>query len=81
MNITKEMIKAARAKKYRQDEGFLDTARTLAGELSVDTSEALDQVAFDLAHAAGVPVAVAEMVIVESSLKQFIGEQRRLQNN
>jgi hypothetical protein len=65
MNITKELIKAARAKKYRQDEGFLDEATTLAGELSVDTSEALDQAACDLARAAGVTVAVAEMVIVD----------------
>jgi hypothetical protein len=79
--INAEMVKAARAKKYRQDEGFVDEATTLAAELSVDTSEALDQAACDLARAAGVSVAIAETVIVEWCLGKFIGEQRRLQNN
>lgn len=75
------MIKAARAKKYRQDEGFVDDVTVQAVKLPVEVSETLGSLARHLACVALVPLAIAESVIVESALTDYLNDLRIRRNN
>jgi len=70
--INAEMIKAARAKKYQYDEGFMDDAPVWKIGLPADVSERLRQDATELAGASGVTFEIAANTLINRALEEHL---------
>jgi thiamine monophosphate kinase len=70
--INAEMVRAARAQKYRYDEGFMDGAPVWKCSLPADVSERLRQDATELAGASGVTFEIAENTLINHALKEHL---------
>jgi thiamine monophosphate kinase len=68
--INAEMVRAARAQKYRYDEGFMDGAPKWKFGLPADVSERLRQAAAELAEASGVTFEIAANTLINHALKE-----------
>jgi hypothetical protein len=70
--INAEMIKAARARKYEFDEGFMDDAPVWKCSLPSGVAEWLHQASAELAEASGVTVKIAANTLINYALKEYL---------
>jgi hypothetical protein len=67
----KQLVSAARARRYKDVEGFLDDAQLIKVEVPERYSEQFEALAADLARQSGVSVQIAEETIMVESLRAF----------
>lgn len=79
--INPELIKAAREKKYQEDEGFLDNSPVFDLKFPADVSETLEDAANKLSVAAGVSFETAWCTIVEDAALHGMETLRQQRNN
>jgi hypothetical protein len=67
----KQLVNAARARRYKDVEGFLDDAQLIKVEIPECYFEQFEALAADLARQSGVSVQIAEETIIEDSLREY----------
>lgn len=70
--INAEMVRAARARKYEFDEGFMDGAPVWKFSLPSGVSERLRQASDELSEASGVTFGIAANTLINRALKEHL---------